>query len=181
MRQTTVTTEHLPSGIAGTRRTLDVMAAAVRGELGPDFVGYRSESIRQFANQVCSGVQRHEGELGTLFFFVRDRVQYRLDPVQVERVQDPAQTLQLGSGDCDDKCVLLAALLASIGHVTRFVVQAQQAVQFDHVYCETWLPAPVAHWIAVDPTADGRAGRPLGNLGWRNPAPVEWVYQIFWE
>lgn len=181
MRQTTVTTEQLPAGIAGTRRTLDVMAAAVRGELKPDYVGYRSESIRQFADQVCSGVQRHEDELEALLFFVRDRVRYRLDPVHVERVQDPTQTLHVGSGDCDDKCVLLAALCASLGHVPRFVVQAQQHMQFDHVYCEIWLPAPVADWIAADPTADGLAGRPLGGLNWRHPAPIEWVYTIFVE
>jgi transglutaminase-like putative cysteine protease len=112
-----------------------------------------------------------------LCFFVRDRIRYRLDPVNIERVQDPWRTLQIGSGDCDDKCVLLAALCAAIGHVPRFVVQAQQPSQFDHVYCEIWLAS--RGWLAADPTADGLSGRPKGGVTWRNPAPIEWVYQIF--
>lgn len=176
-RQVSISTERLPDGPRGTERTLQVMSAAVRGELPPDHAGYLDERIRRVALSVCSAVpgHLHERELAALLAFVRDRIQYRLDPAGVERVQDPLTTLELQSGDCDDKCVLLAALLAAIGHTPRFVAQFNGA-EFDHVYCEALLDG---RWIALDPTADGRGGVQLAGLDWRNPAQAEWTYRIF--
>lgn len=117
------------------------------------------------------------GEIASLFFFVRDRIAYRRDPVDTERVQDPCVTLDLKTGDCDDKCVLLAALLAAMGHTSRFCVQRHNGF-FDHVYVEV-LFEQTSEWIALDPTADGLDGQPLANVGWRNLADEEWVYTIF--
>jgi hypothetical protein len=65
----TVTMEQLPDGgLVSTRRTLDVMARAVRGELPPEFLGYQSEPIRQIADHVCSDSQSHEAEIMALLF-----------------------------------------------------------------------------------------------------------------
>jgi len=174
----TVTYENLPQGIRGTHRTLAVMASAVRGELPPDYCGFRSESIRQSALSMCVGLQGHDsvGEIMALFFFVRDRIRYRYDPIDTERVQDAATTLALQSGDCDDKCVLLASLLASLGHWPQFVAQSQDGREFDHVYVEAWCNG---EWLALDPTADGWHGMHLAQIDWRNPAKQEWIYKIF--
>lgn len=176
-RQVTTTTEPLADGQRGTERTLQVMAAAVRGELPPDHAGYLDERIRRAALSICSTVPAHDfrGELLALHRFVRDQIRYRLDPVNAERVQDPLTTLELASGDCDDKVVLLASLLAALGHLPRFVVQFN-GVEFDHVYCEAALNGA---WIALDPTADGNGGLQLAGLDWRNPAQSEWIYRIF--
>jgi hypothetical protein len=173
-----VTYERLPDGIPGTIRTLAAMAAAVRGDVGPDYCGYRSEQIRRAAIRICMGIRGHDsqGELGALFEFVRDQVRYRADPWDTERVQDPCQTLLLESGDCDDKCVLLAALVASLGYLPRFVVQSQDRQFFDHVYLEVERSG---QWVALDPTADGQSGLELATVGWRNPTGCEWIYQIF--
>ncbi len=50
--------------------------------------------------------------------FVRDNIRYIKDIRDVETVAYPDITLQQGQGDCDDKSVLLASLLESIGHPT---------------------------------------------------------------
>lgn len=173
-----ITYERLPDGIPGTIRTLAAMATAVRGDVGPDHCGYRSEVVRRAAIRICMGIQGHDsqGELGALFEFVRDQIRYRADPWDTERVQDPCQTLLLASGDCDDKCVLLAALVASLGYLPRFVVQSQDGKFFDHVYIEVERSG---QWVALDPTADGQSGLELASVGWRNPTGCEWIYQIF--
>jgi transglutaminase-like putative cysteine protease len=118
----------------------------------------------------------HRGELERLFEFVRDRIEYRLDPLDTERVQDPVATLELGSGDCDDKVVLLAALAGSLGHLSRFVAQSSDGHTFDHVYLETDAGRG---WVALDPTADGHGGVVRAAPGWRNPTRSEWIYQIW--
>lgn len=175
-----ISVEALPPDAAGTERTLAVMAAAVRGDLPPDNSGFRDEVIRRTAVDVCRGIEGHDflGEVASLFFFVRDKIRYRKDPIDTERVQDAKRTLELRSGDCDDKCVLLASMLAAMGHLPQFVVQAQDGKTFDHVYVEAWSDE-AGDWIALDPTADGLHGRPRGVAGWRNPAAVEWTYRIF--
>lgn len=153
------------------------MAAAVRGEIGPDYAGYLDERIRRAALSICSGIpgHHHHAELGALLAYCRDQIAYRLDPVETERLQDPLTTLELRSGDCDDKCTLLATLLAAIGHHPRFVAQFNGS-EFDHVYCETLLNG---QWLALDPTADGQQGLQLAGVNWRNPAHSEWTYRIF--
>lgn len=169
--------EQLEDGANGTRRTLAAMAAAVRGEIAPDYAGYLDERIRWAALSICCHVPGHHyrDEIAALLAYCRDSIHYRLDPVETERIQAPLQTLELRSGDCDDKCILLASLLAALGHVPRFVAQ-HNGQEFDHVYCETLING---HWIALDPTADGRGGLTLAGVGWRNPARAEWIYRIF--
>lgn len=175
-----VTYRPLSRGVKGTEETLAIMAAAVRGELEPDHSGFQSEEIRGCAVSLISGNQGHDsqGEIHALFYFVRDRIKYVRDPIDLERVQDAMRTLQLGTGDCDDKCVLLATLLAAVGYLPRFTVQSQDGIDFDHVYVEVFDDV-AGDWLALDPTADCLGGTPCGYPGWNQPAAVEWTYQIF--
>src|SRR5262245_34897577 len=55
------------------------------------------------------------GEIGALFFFVRDAVRFTRDVWDVETLQGADYTLRTLAGDCDDKAVLLAALLRAVG------------------------------------------------------------------
>lgn len=177
-----ITIEALPPGAAGTWRTLAWMKAAVRGEVAPDYSGWRDEQIRRKAVAITGGMPGHDfdSEVRALLVFVRDHIRYRRDPINTERVQDAARTLELNSGDCDDKVVLLATLLATLGWLPRFVVQSQDGVEFDHVYLEV-LDERNGAWLALDPTADGQAGLPTAEVGWRNPAQREETYLIFSE
>ena len=78
-------------------------------------------------------------EIRALQEFVRDSIRYVRDPVDIELVQTPEQTLEIGQGDCDDKATLLAALLHSIGHPARFVAVGFDGTGngFSHVLVET--------------------------------------------
>lgn len=104
-------------------------------------------------------------EIVALFDFVRDEIRYVSDITDVETLHTAERILSQGYGDCDDKSILLAAMLESIGHRTRFRALAfngdwWQGFQFAHVIVETMhghdkgKPA----WIALDTTVD----KPMG-------------------
>jgi transglutaminase-like putative cysteine protease len=96
------------------------------------------------------------GELRALFNFVRDRIRYVKDVRGLETLQTPPATLEVGQGDCDDKSTLLAALLESIGHPTRFVAAGfVQPGRYSHVYVESRAGS---RWIALDATMPHDAG-----------------------
>jgi transglutaminase-like putative cysteine protease len=84
-------------------------------------------------------------EIRMLFEFVRDEIRFVHDPADVEMLHWPEAVLQMGSGDCDDKVILLCSLLESIGYPTRLVAVGFRPGEFSHVYCEVkfrdrWLP-----------------------------------------
>ncbi len=94
-------------------------------------------------------------EASALFDFVQNQIRYVRDPHQVEALQTPAATLQLKSGDCDDKTILLAALLLSIGIPVKLIVGGWEKGRYTHV----WLRAQIrVNWIPMDPTEP----RPMG-------------------
>ena len=85
-------------------------------------------------------------EINKCFEAVRDNIRYIRDVRGIETIQSPLKTMQFGQGDCDDKAVLLASLLESIGHPTRFVALKFTGHRvYSHVLTETrsgkgWLP-----------------------------------------
>ena len=92
-----------------------------------------------------NGQKAYCDEINDVFRFVRDRIRYLEDINGVETLAAPHITLDLGQGDCDDKCTLLASLLESIGKPTRFVAIALQPGVFSHVLVEVkagnrWIP-----------------------------------------
>jgi len=127
-----------------------------------------------------------------LYEYVRDEINYVHDPRGIEEVQPPETTLKLGGGDCDDKAVLLAALLISIGFETCFfVADTDNDKHPDHVYAGVYLPEapelykPFPHgslldgrslhnWIPLDPTyEDSDFGViPLTDIGISKYVPI---------
>ena len=84
-------------------------------------------------------------EINAVFQFVRTRIRYTLDHNGRELLQSPHVTLNLGTGDCDDMCILLACLLESLGHACYFcAVGFEQPGFFSHVY------------VLCDPAGDAR-------------------------
>ena len=163
-----------------TTETLRAMRSAVLGELPPDNIGWRSEPLRLKAEEILQGTPAgFAGEVQKLFEYARDGITYRRDQVDTQRVQDALQTITRRSGKCVDKVIVLAALLASMGYVSRFVVQKPNAGDdWAHVYLEVFDDER-GQWIALDPTGDGVAPRPLAAVGWKQPAFDEAVYDIF--
>jgi hypothetical protein len=105
-----------------------------------------------------------------LYEYVRDEITYIHDPLGIEEIQRPETTLKMGAGDCDDKAVLLGALLKSIGFETCFFIADTDNDSYaDHVYIGVYLPeAPELYkplqrkrlpdgrdlhdWVPLDPT-----------------------------
>lgn len=109
------------------------------------------------------GQKDYACEAASLQSWVRDNVRYVQDPRDVELIQEPAKTLELMAGDCDDKATLLASMLEAIGHQARFVVIAtDQPGVFSHVYVETKLGTV---WVAAETT------EPVP-FGWEPPPEI---------
>jgi hypothetical protein len=184
--ENTVSIESLPQGDTGVYRTLEAMAQAVRGELAPDYVGWQNERLGGEARRIVVGMHDFESVCQRLFTYVRDVIPYRRDPPDTQIVQDVPATLGWRDGQpggkCVDKVVTLAALLRSLGYVSRFIVQRHEqsggSRDFDHVYLEAENPQ-TGEWVALDPTGDGIGEHPLFQVGDRNPAIEEVHYPIF--
>ena len=83
-----------------------------------------------------------------IFYFVRNNIKYINDPFAHELLIEPSKLLVIKQGDCDDKSMLLASLLLSIGIPTRFIaVKRPNHKTFSHVYCEGYIDGK---WIPMD-------------------------------
>lgn len=98
----------------------------------------------------------YSAEASLIHAFVRDSIRYVRDVLDVETLQSPDITLAIRSGDCDDKSVLAATLLAAVGHPVRFVAVAVDGGELSHVLPETKIGE---RWIAIETT------EPV-NMGW---------------
>lgn len=147
----------IPNGKAGTVATLKIMRGLARK--------YKAAiSIRTLAQILTRNLppKNYTREVDTLFQFVRDKIRYVKDINGIETIQTPVQTVKLGSGDCDDKALLVAALLESIGHTTRFVAVGFSPVGYSHVFTQTKIGPK---WVTLETTER----LPLG----RNPKGIQ--------
>ena len=142
MRVPPTTLREIPEGPEGIRETLRLMRSLCRQ--------FKTDShVRTLALQIVRGAPQkgYRAEAVLLHSFVRDHIRYVRDTHGVETVQWPTVTIELGQGDCDDKSLLLATLLESIGHPTRFrAVGFQPNTQsYSHVLVDVrmgkgWFP-----------------------------------------
>lgn len=147
----------LPAGDAGVKATLLTMR-----ELAREFRAH--PGIRDLAKKITIRCREKDWlcEARSLHQWVQRQIKYQRDVHGIETVQSPDKTLADGSGDCDDKCVLLAALLLSIGHPVRFVALAfQNGAPFSHVILETRIGA---YWLAAECTEHWPLGRRPPNI-----------------
>ena len=146
------TLQMIPSGPAGTRKTLSIMRQLVRA-------GKKSLAVRQLAVSLTKGLTQKDwaAEVSAAHAFVRDRIRYTKDINGVETLHTPEMVLQNAQGDCDDKSILLASLLESLGHKTRLVAVGFRKNSYSHVYPEVLLGND---WISLETT------EPV-NIGWK--------------
>lgn len=141
----------IDDGPEGTKQTLKVMANLARQ--------YRRDpGVIQLARQLVAGLPQYDrmGELTALHAFVRDHIRYTNDPEDTELVQTPRATLEMRTGDCDDKATLLATLLSSIGRRSRLVaVGFKPFGGYQHVLVEAlqqdrgWMPLETIKPVAA--------------------------------
>jgi transglutaminase-like putative cysteine protease len=107
--------------------------------------------VREVAGNLVRNLPQYDGmgEVRALHHFVRDSVRYTGDIAGVETLQTPKATLELGVGDCDDKSLLLAALLKAINRPARFVAIAMNGGEFSHVLVET-RAGKAGNWIPLE-------------------------------
>ena len=163
MQRTPTTLQAIPNGAAGTRATLRIMSDLVRRYK-------RDIQIRELALSLISDLPGHKnwvGQIKRLHAYVRDCIQYVRDVNGVETIATPIKTIEYGQGDCDDQAVLLASLLESIGHPTRFVAIKQSPMgPFVHVYTETKIGmGKGGKWIPLETTENMEAGAPMRFAG----------------
>jgi len=146
----TATLQAIPDGKAGTIATLKIMRDVTNA-------AKRALPIRSLAVQITNGEYQKDwlNEIKRIHQFVRDEIRYVRDVRDVETIQTPEATLKIKAGDCDDKSTLLAALLESIGHPTRFVAVGFQPDDFAHVLVESRIGAK---WIPLETTEPVPAG-----------------------
>jgi hypothetical protein len=149
----------IPHGLGGVRETLMVMRLLILATVDDDL--FRITALELVANE---RPKNRIDELAALFEYVQHGVRYVRDPVGVEHVGTARQVLLSGQGDCDDKAVLLCALVQQIGFRTRLTAMGFARDQLSHVVVDVllgdhWPQGPV---LMLDATEE----RPMG---WRPP------------
>lgn len=146
----------ISNGANGTRETLKLMTDITR-------TFKATPAIRELALKLTANLPQKKwlAEVRAIHRFVRDHVRYVKDIRGVETIQTPVQTLRLGCGDCDDKAILAASLLESIGHPTRFKAVGFSRGHFAHVYPETRIGG---RWVSVECTEPVEVGFQLSGI-----------------
>lgn len=155
---TVATLRGLPDGPAATAATLRYMRDFARAAVADP-----KQTIRELALDLVSNLPERDwfGQIHAVRNFVRSHIRYVRDPDDMETLQTPEKTLEYGQGDCDDQCILLAALLKSIGHPARFVALGFGGGPFSHVLTETKVNSTGndrVDWIAVETIIDKPPG-----------------------
>ena len=148
----------LPRGEGGTRNTLSLMRDLVRRFK-------RAPEVRETALSLIAELPPKDrmGEARAIFRYVQESIRYVNDIQGLETLQTPLVTMDVSAGDCDDKSVLLASLLESIGRKTRFVAVGYSSPgSYSHVYVEALINE---NWVPMDATV-------LRPLGWAPRASV---------
>lgn len=141
----------LSNGVAGIKATANLMCKIVKA--------YKSRpDIRQLGLNLIADLppKQYGREAERIMRFVQGRIRYTKDIVGVETLQSPIHTLKIGQGDCDDKSILAATLLETIGHPARFVVVGMMPDSYSHVYVETRIGDA---WVPMELTQDWKLGR----------------------
>jgi len=135
--------------------TVSVVSDTLRLMCRLAIVGRNSLNIILLARRLTAKAPENDkiSEAKYIFNFVRDHIKYMNDPVGHEMMIEPDKLLKIRQGDCDDKSILLSALLLSLGIQTRFVaIQRPYKNTFSHVYVEGFIGGK---WIPMDATVKG--------------------------
>jgi transglutaminase-like putative cysteine protease len=165
--------ELIPDGIEGVRATLKRMVRISREFLKPK--PHNKEGIEsllyvritaQRAVQHCRE-KDYLGEVAALHALVRDQVRYIRDHLTAETLQLPDKTLQIGSGDCDDKSILLCTLAHCIGYPSRFcAIAVNDEPDFSHVSAQILVDG--CGWLNAETIPINDRGDKV-DLGWFPP------------
>ena len=103
----------------------------------------------------------YENQARVLLKWVQHRIYYANEPG--ERLQDPAYTIRVGYGDCDDMALLLAALCESIRLPWRFVISGRRG-------------SKLVRWVEGTPYTPARWAHIYLQIGNKPFAPTRWMF-----
>jgi len=103
----------------------------------------------------------YHNQARALLKFVQHRIYYANEPG--ERLQDPAYTLRVGYGDCDDMALLLAALCESIRLPWKFVISGRRGDR-------------LVRWVEGDRYSPARWAHIYLTIGNKPFAPTKWSF-----
>lgn len=144
----------IPEDTAGaTRATLNAMVSFARS-------AKKDVGINTLAKQIIASAPGRANQknyydfIRVLQHFVRDCIRYVPDPQGLEWVQSPQRTLEIRSGDCDDKATLLGALLATVNIPAQFMAVGYggQDAPYSHVFVQAKYNR---NWIPLETIMDG--------------------------
>ena len=140
----------IPEGKAGIVETLKIMRRIVRKNK-------TALPIRNKAVEITQNIKNKDwaGEIKAVQDWVKNNIKYRKDVLDVETLHLPETLLNVKSGDCDDHSLLVASLLESIGHPTRFVAVGYSPDDYIHVFAETRIGNK---WVSVETTENVPVG-----------------------
>jgi len=153
------TTFHLPQwgGMNDPKRIAALRKIALEGGRDPRVATVAINVFRE------AGVQPRDyaGQAAALLRFVQQRIYYANEPG--ERLQDPAYTLRVGYGDCDDMALLLAALCESVRLPWRFVISGRRGNR-------------VVRWMEGTPYTPAKWAHIYLAIGDRPFQPRKWTF-----
>lgn len=123
------------------------LAMEITADLPPDYTGNPDR-------------RNNQGIADRVYDFMQREISYSHDPFMVERLVEPWVILQEKTGDCDDHCILAAALLSSVGVPVRFVTVAVNPANpsvHTHIYLQY---EHNQQWLPFDSTEPQRPGTP---------------------
>ena len=146
-KPTTGTLSRIPDGAKGTKHVLKTMRALIDQ-------GKKSVPVRLKAADIVQSLppKAWVEEARKIQRWVRDNIRYTKDIYGVETLHTAEKTLELGYGDCDDKSILVSAMLESIGHPTRLKAVGFTHNTLSHVYPVVRIKGK---WIPVETTENG--------------------------
>lgn len=115
--------ENLPltnNGIDAVRATLRKMVAIIR-KYSSDVTTINAASAIIHQAGITDVRNSRYKAIKAIQNWVRDNIAYVPDPRLHEMLQTPPRTLQRGMGDCDDKTILVCAMLEALGFETELL------------------------------------------------------------
>lgn len=159
-------------GVATIRQRLDLIAKRIDGSVTTP-QSRRDGSkymLKDFAHELVRGTAQrgYESEVEparALFRYARYQIEEREDPSGYDYYMGAGKTILSGAGDCDDKTILLNALLETVGYTTGARVISPDGNGW-HIYSIAGVqPAFNGMPSAVLPM-DARYG---DDIGWEPP------------
>lgn len=163
----------LPDGDGATFVTLEAMKDAVLGRIAPDYSGYKDSFVCRAAHHICASTPTgcsNRSQIAALFNFVAQQIKYEPHPLNQQTLQDARRTIEIGSGDCVSKSVLLATLLACLGRRPYFIAQWLDGEEASHVYVGLMLDGEE---LRLDPVASDEP------MGWSQPT-LDGGFELPW-